>query len=150
NPYTGKTGNGPGGTLFYHILPYIDQNPLYISANGNSHNIGANIVKVYLCPSDASMTTPSGGCGVMQSDSIHRDGFASCNYACNVMVFDPRFNRTLITSMPDGSSNVVIMAERFRNCSPDGAHGGGCTLPAWAWDTIINGSDCWTSPTFGA
>jgi hypothetical protein len=43
-----------------------------------------------------------------------------------------------------------MFAERFKNCSPDGAHGGGCTLPAWAWNTMLNGGDCWTSPTFGA
>ena len=29
-----------------------------------------------------------------------------------------------------------MFAERFKNCSPDGAHGGGCTLPAWAWNTL--------------
>lgn len=52
--------------------------------------------------------------------------------------------------MPDGTSNVVMFAERFRNCSPDGAHGGGCTLPAWAWNTIRNGGDPWSSPTFEA
>jgi hypothetical protein len=52
--------------------------------------------------------------------------------------------------MPDGTSNTVMFAERFRNCSPDGAHGGGCTLPAWAWNTLANSGDCWSSPTFGA
>src|SRR4051812_48916182 len=51
--------------------------------------------------------------------------------------------------MPDGTSNTVAFAERFRNCSPDGANGGGCTLPAWAWNTTANGGDCWSSPTFG-
>jgi hypothetical protein len=81
---------------------------------------------------------------------INRDGAAACNYAANVLVFDPKGTRDLTTSMPDGTSNTVIMAERYRNCSPDGAHGGGCTLPAWAWNTIRNGGDCWTSPTFGS
>src|SRR5207244_1150531 len=61
------------GTLFFYILPFIDQQPLYTSAATpappNSHNIGAKVVGVYLCPSDASMATPSGGCGVMQSDN---------------------------------------------------------------------------------
>jgi type II secretory pathway pseudopilin PulG len=139
------------GTLFFYILPYVDQNPLYLQANGDSMNIGATVVNLYLCPSDPSVVNAGGygGCGVMQSSTIQRDGFAACNYAANAMVFDPRTKATLITAMPDGSSNTVMIAERFRNCSPDGAHGGGCTLPAWAWNTIRNGGDCWTSPTFG-
>jgi prepilin-type N-terminal cleavage/methylation domain-containing protein len=148
NPYTGRAGNLDAyGTLFFYILPFIDQNPLYIQANGNSMNIGATVLPVYLCPSDGG-STPSGGCGSMQTSSIQRDGFGSSNYAANVMVFDPRYTRTLVTSMPDGSSNTVCMAERFRNCN--NVAGGGCTLPGWAWNTIANGGDCWASPTFGA
>jgi prepilin-type N-terminal cleavage/methylation domain-containing protein len=146
-----KAQAGTNGTLFFYILPYIDQNPLYQQANGDSMNIGATIVPVYLCPSDPGPINANsyGGCGVMQSESIQRDGFASSNYAANAMVFDPRGPKSINASMPDGSSNTVIIAERFRNCSPDGAHGGGCTLPAWAWNTQRNGGDCWTSPTFG-
>ncbi|MBI1832448.1 MAG: DUF1559 domain-containing protein [Planctomycetes bacterium] len=143
---------GASGTLFFYILPFVDQDPLYKAANGNSHNVGATVVPIYLCPSDPSVTNANiyGGCGVMQSDVIQRDGFASCNYAANVMVFDPRQTKSLQTSMPDGTSVTVMIAERYRNCSPDAANGGGCTLPAWAWNTSINGGDCWTSPTFGA
>jgi len=142
---------GTSGTLFYYILPYMEQEPLYKQANGNAHNIGKNVVPAYLCPSDPSATNANtyGGCGVMQGDAIQRGGFGSSNYAANAMVFDPRQTKTLETSMPDGSSNVVVIAERFRNCSPDGANGGGCTLPGWAWTTSLNGGDCWSSPTFG-
>lgn len=154
NPYTGNPAAkevGPGGTLFFHILPYIEQDGLYKQANGNSHNVGSTIVQMFLCPSDVSTISPPGGCGAMQSDNVQRDGFASSCYAANVMAFDPRFPlRTLVTAMPDGTANTVVMAERFKNCSPDAAHGGGCTLPAWAWNSIANGGDCWTSPTFGA
>src|SRR5207302_9540302 len=81
---------------------------------------------------------------------IQRNGFGSSNYAANVMVFDPRRPLSVEVAMPDGTSNTVAFAERYKNCSPDGAHGGGCTLPAWAWNTIQNGGDCWSSPTFGA
>jgi prepilin-type N-terminal cleavage/methylation domain-containing protein len=152
NPYTNRIDRGPAGTLFFHILPFIEQAPLYAQANGNSHNVGGVVVQTYLCPSDPSVVNANsyGGCGVMQASNIQRGGFASSNYAANVMVFDPRNKANLETSMPDGTSNVVMMAERYRNCSPDSANGGGCTLPAWAWNTIINGGDCWSSPTFGA
>jgi len=144
--------SGTYGTIFFYLLPYIEQDNVYKAANGDSMNVGADIIKTFLCPSDPATINANnyGGCGVMQSIEINRDGFAACNYAANVMVFEPRGTTNITAMIPDGTSNQVMFSERFRNCSPDGAHGGGCTLPAWAWNTIRNGGDCWTSPTFGA
>jgi prepilin-type N-terminal cleavage/methylation domain-containing protein len=161
NPYTGRkdtpAADGNYGTIFFYLLPYIEQDTIYKAANTNgvyadSMNVGGLIVKTYLCPSDPSVVNAGvyGGCGVMQTENIQRNGFASSCYAGNVLVFEPKGPRPVEVAMPDGTSNVVMFAERFRNCSPDGAHGGGCTLPAWAWNTIRNGGDCWSSPTFGA
>jgi prepilin-type N-terminal cleavage/methylation domain-containing protein len=155
NPYTGQNTPAPSGgygTTFYYLLPFIEQDNLFKQANGDSMNVGNVLVKTYLCPADPSVINANtyGGCGVMQTDSIQRDGFASSNYAANVMVFEPRGTKPIETAMPDGTSNTVMFAERFRNCSPDPSHGGGCTLPAWAWNTIRNGGDPWSSPTFGA
>jgi prepilin-type N-terminal cleavage/methylation domain-containing protein len=140
---------GTAGTIFFYLLPFLEQNNLYTQANGFSSNVGGQVVKGFLCPSDgASVNAGSwGGCGVMQSSTIQRDGYASCNYAANVMVFEPRGAQNIVAAIPDGTSNTVMFAERFRNCSPSS---GGCTLPAWAWDTILTGSDPWASPTFGA
>ena len=155
NPYTGQQNASPDGTwgtFFFYILPFVEQEAVYRAANGNSMNVGASVIPGYLCPSDPSQNNANvyGGCGVMQGDTIQRDGFASGNYAANVMVFEPRGTKPLLTAMQDGTSCTVIVAERYRNCSPNPANGGGCTLPAWAWNTILNGGDCWTSPTFGA
>ncbi len=144
-----KPLTGTSGSILYYLLPYVEQGPLYTKANGNSHNVGAFVVPVYLCPSDPSLINANsyGGCGVMQTDLIQRNGFASSNYCANVQVFVPNGPGTLDNAMRDGTSNVVMFAERFRNCSPAS---GGCTLPAWAWDTLINGGDAWSSSTFGA
>jgi prepilin-type N-terminal cleavage/methylation domain-containing protein len=153
NPYGGgPSAAGTFGTTFFYLLPFIEQDNLYRQANGNSMNVGAVVVKEFLCPSDPSAINANtyGGCGVMQSSYINRDGFAACNYAANVMVFEPRGPKPVTTAMPDGLSNTVMFAERYRNCSPSASYGGGCTLPAWAWNTILNGGDPWTSPTFGA
>jgi prepilin-type N-terminal cleavage/methylation domain-containing protein len=147
------------GTIFYYILPFIEQDNLYRLSGGNSMAldasgnplVGAQVIKTFICPSDPSVTNANtyGGCGVMQSTYIQRDGFASCNYAANVMVFEPRGTVSIETSMPDGTSNTVMFAERYRNCSTANPMNG-CTLPAWAWNTLANGSDPWSSPTFGA
>ncbi len=157
-PAEGSTGGGYGGykpptgtsgSIFYYLLPYIEQNNLYQLAGGNSMANAAvykTVVKTFICPSDPSTLTGV-GCGVMQSTYIQRDGYASCNYAANVAVFEPRGPKNISAQVTDGTSNTVMFAERYRNCSPTS---GGCTLPAWAWDTLINGGDAWASPTFGA
>ena len=155
NPYTGRLDTNPSGTrgtTFFYLLPYIEQDNLYKLANGDSMNVGGTVVRTYLCPSDPSLINANsyGGCGVMQSLEVQRNGFGSSNYAANVMVFDPRGSKSVEVAMIDGTANTVMMAERYRNCSPDGANGGGCTLPAWAWNTMANGGDPWSSPTFGA
>ena len=156
NPYTGNnkgtSPDGTNGTLFFYILPYIEQDPLYRGAAGNSLNLPGKTVPIYLCPSDPSSVNANtyGGCGVMQGVDVQRNGYGSANYCANVMAFEPRGTRPIETMMPDGTSNTAIIAERYRNCSPGPAYGGGCTLPAWAWNTILNGGDPWSSPTFGA
>jgi prepilin-type N-terminal cleavage/methylation domain-containing protein len=147
--------SGTNGTVFFYLLPYIEQDALYKLAGGDSMNNAAvygTVVKAFICPSDPSVQNAGtyGGCGVMNGINIQRDNFASSCYAANAMVFEVRGTNSIETQMRDGTSVTVMFAERYKNCSPDGAHGGGCTLPGWAWNTIRNGGDCWTSPTFGA
>jgi prepilin-type N-terminal cleavage/methylation domain-containing protein len=178
--YTSPTGTT--GTIFFYLLPFLEQDDLYnVGAVGGvgitpqgpdlagvfvtpgtppfgpgpiSNNVGAQIIKTFLCPSDPSVLNAGqyGGCGGMNGQNIQRDGYASCCYAANVEVFEPRGTTNLTAQVPDGASNTVFFAERAKNCStaPNIPPNGGCTLPAWAWDTLVDGNDGWSSPTFGA
>ena len=164
NPYAANyvSPSGTTGTTFYYLLPYMEGGNLYNLANVdplngsmflNNTNVGAAcVVKGFICPSDPSVQNANvyGGCGVMNGQNIQRDGYGSTSYCANVMVFEPRGTLSIQTAMPDGTSQTVMFAERYKNCSPDGSHGGGCTLPAWAWNTGVNGGDPWSSPVFGA
>lgn len=141
--------SGTSGSIFFFLLPFLEQSNLYNLANGNSMNLTNEVVPIFLCPSDPTNSSAGswGGCGVMNGLNIQRDNMGSCCYAANVMVFNPLSPKSIEVAMPDGTSNVVAFAERYMDCSPSS---GGCTLPAWAWNTLSNGGDCWSSPTFGA
>ncbi len=129
NPFPGQTG-----TLHYFILPFIEQTPLYNLAAGSSYNVRASVVPIYLCPSDATA----------YGNNLQRNGFASTNYAANLLVFVPRGVGSLVTAMPDGTSNTVTFAERYVHCAPDS---GGVTDPAWANHPSFNYG--WDAPAFG-
>jgi prepilin-type processing-associated H-X9-DG protein len=152
NPYGNVVSvTGTSGSVFYYLLPYLEQQNLYNISNGNSLNLAGQVVKTFICPSDPSVQNAGnyGGCGQMNGDNIQRNGFGSSCYAANVEVFEPRGTTSIQAQISDGTANTVMFAERYKNCST-APPTNGCTLPAWAWNTLLNGSDPWSSPTFGA
>jgi prepilin-type N-terminal cleavage/methylation domain-containing protein len=131
---TGTNANSDRGTLHYFILPYIEQDNVYKQSNGDAVNMATTIISTFICPSDPSLNS-----------NIQRYGFASTDYAANLLVFNPTGPGTLLTSMPDGTSNTVIFAERYKVCAPTW---GGYTGGAWAMHPAYVGHG-WDTPTFG-
>jgi prepilin-type N-terminal cleavage/methylation domain-containing protein len=143
---TATNGGGPYGVVHFWILPYIEQNTIYVaSANNNAVNVNGNgayntPIKTYNCPSDttSNATYPNGG----------------TNYAFNVLVFASQggaflWNHSppgIMVSMPDGTSNTVLFAERYKNCAAITPN----TAPLWAtspWYAPVGSS---TNSTTGA
>jgi prepilin-type N-terminal cleavage/methylation domain-containing protein len=139
------SADGATGTWLTHLLPYVEQGPLYnqFSSLGNlTTNDTSSVyfnaydallftkVKLFLCPSDSS--NPS-------NEQTHSAGsYASTNYVGNVMVFDPKGQGSIVSSMPNGTSNTVMVAERLQNCDVSIALGytssGQAVIgPAWGW-----------------
>jgi prepilin-type N-terminal cleavage/methylation domain-containing protein len=127
-------GNPFTGTIHFLLLPYIEQDNVYNNAAGNAANQGPQIIKTFICPSDSSLNS-----------NIQRYGYASTCYSANLLVFDPRGPGTIVTSMPDGTANTVIFAERYKVCAPSW---GGYTGPAWAMHPAYVGHG-WDTPVFG-
>lgn len=121
-----------GFTIFTWLLPFIEQKNLYDGSNLNVNtSVGGTLVyrtviKAHLCPSEQSSpggngATTHGGANV----------WAVGNYAANAYVFG--FYRGTPTGPPqhetpqrfanivDGTSNVIIMTERFGTCGNGGS-----------------------------
>jgi len=135
------TNNGTQyGSLFFFLLPYIEQNNIFQQAGNNSANQASQIVKTFVCPSDATGSNNSW------------NGWGSTNYAANVWVFKPldwggqQGQGTLLTAMPDGTSNTVAFAERYRLCQPSW---GGHTDPVWAAHPWSSPNGVWAIGGFG-
>jgi prepilin-type N-terminal cleavage/methylation domain-containing protein len=117
--------------LFYLLLPFMEeQNLVTLSATATDNyytaggmwsefcaSIGNAVIKKYICPSDG--TNPS-----HQDPSSGPAGgypyYATSGYAGNVMVFDPATNQTIVSGMPDGSSNTIMFGHRLEWCANPG------------------------------
>jgi len=134
------TAGSPRASLHFFLLPYIEQNNLYtqtidVCNGGTGNTVGQTVVKTYLCPSDASPNYP-----LCYDTSVMSNrpspGWGATNYPGNISIFRapngpaPWNNppSTVMTAMPDGTSNTVMFCERY---AYDGPPGGGVDI-IWA------------------
>jgi prepilin-type N-terminal cleavage/methylation domain-containing protein len=132
--------NRQSDSLWYTLLPYLEQQPLYnqgtkanpyVNADGYINKVAVAevapvVVKTYLCPSDG--TNPSHVTGPINF-SAHGYGpvttpqgvslsYSTGAYVGNVMVFDPSSPRSILGAMPDGTSNTAMIGHRLERCDP--------------------------------
>ncbi len=151
--YEGTYGHVPGGwtssggqkygSLHFFILPFIEQDNVYNAAGNNSWNENQVAIKTFVCPSDGS--------------SWGSYPLSGTSYCFNTYVFCANVNGgwgtdhnnyvgNLISSMPDGTSNTVIFAERYRLCQPSW---GGHTDPVWCANPWSCPNGPWSIGAFG-
>jgi prepilin-type N-terminal cleavage/methylation domain-containing protein len=116
------TFGGAFGPVCYHLLPFIEQNPLYNGSNGNVYDPVTtpyfHAVKTYLCPSDPSALLS----GLLDPGNPWGIG----NYGSNFQVFGNPENgdnggnmvggHRLPARFVDGTSNTIIFAEKYARC----------------------------------
>jgi type II secretory pathway pseudopilin PulG len=109
--------SGPTGSLFCFLLPFIEENNLFNQYNpgpggtfGGSPTMGIPVVvKPYVAPGDPTNSNPM------------FPGLSS--YASNVLVFQAGGAR-LPASFPDGTSNTVVLMERYAIANTSGGQVG--------------------------
>jgi prepilin-type N-terminal cleavage/methylation domain-containing protein len=114
-PIAGKVNNQDGSLLF-HLLPFIEQVPLFKEANGQSWRVAGAVIPLYLDPQDAS-----------SADHLFQNAVATASYAGNWLVFKDGTNR-FPQAIPDGTANTMMFATRYQIC--------GDTPNVWAYSAI--------------
>jgi prepilin-type N-terminal cleavage/methylation domain-containing protein len=135
------------GTCWFHMLPFLEQNNLYQQSRigttyaADNNLVYAAILKVFACPSD-----PSVGDGRVYDE--RGTGWGGSSYAINSWLYStvgPRGNfvapaggARIPSSIPDGTSNTMLHAEKYTNCTnADNLFGGS----SWSYDRLDD--DAW-------
>ena len=134
-PYNGFVGF----TAFAFLLPYVEQASLYDKAQRNVNTPIAGVpgkgtlvamkIPTYTCPSDNSDVN-----GMSATTHGGADKWAAGNFALNYNVFGNVLGATpsarsegrsrLPESFPDGTSKVVMLAERYATCGQEELNNG--------------------------
>jgi hypothetical protein len=127
-PLTGTfpTKSTDRGTVFYFLLPYIEQKNFYdATLDTQGRHVASNIVQgstpqirgygafipSFICPSDVSNLTKQ----VRNAGTLNV--WATASYAANALMFfqDAAIARTI----PDGTSHTLMFVERYQICNAD-------------------------------
>jgi prepilin-type N-terminal cleavage/methylation domain-containing protein len=133
-PVTGAfpTGSPNSGTVFYYLLPFIEQGPLYNSSVNAAGAYSASnpipggiraygtVIKTYLCPSD-----PSAPAGNSRNTGLNTQ--ATANYAANPLVFVA--GAGIPRTFSDGTSQTILIGERYQVCNGEWFYWGVAPVP---------------------
>jgi prepilin-type N-terminal cleavage/methylation domain-containing protein len=114
------SGAGSNGTVFFWLLPYIEEGNVYNISAPYSYNswatpdVYSQPIKTYLCPADRHN----------QPVQMRTGGWACGNYVANYQVFanpqtwDTGITPSLASSFPDGTSNTALFTEKYGREGP--------------------------------
>jgi type II secretory pathway pseudopilin PulG len=112
---------GQNGPAHFHILPFIEQQPLLQGADGASWKNGTygNVIELYLDPRDTS-----------SPDHLFKNWLATTSYPVNWMV--TKEGKMRIANITDGTSNTLMFAQRYQMCNGQPTAWGYPSIHTWA------------------
>ncbi|OWK47385.1 hypothetical protein FRUB_01084 [Fimbriiglobus ruber] len=136
--------NNIAASIFYYLLPYMEQTALYNNPGSGANGAAITPVKTYNCPSDP---TNQNGLPTAWKDTYWQTnpspGWSTSSYAANYQMFgtvkgssgnNGRGPAYTIATISDGTSNTVGIAEAFAyttvsaaSATPTGTNNGGGT-----------------------
>jgi prepilin-type N-terminal cleavage/methylation domain-containing protein/prepilin-type processing-associated H-X9-DG protein len=160
--YCFDANKGGTGSLFYHILPYMEQDNIYklgqVNPEGGSvtnypqpnaywgnfadmRTPAAWTVKSYLCPSDGNNANPITWTNgwVMGNYAYNHDAFGNSNDGGN----DTSLQKSIASGFPDGTSNTIGFAEKYANNCVANSSGNGTLWAHGNWNP-------WWEPRFNS
>jgi prepilin-type N-terminal cleavage/methylation domain-containing protein len=123
----GPTANGgPGNTasVFYNLLPYLEQEAVYNSAGGPGQN---QVLAVFLCPFDATgngTPPPNSQTGAAALGSYNYNTNTENNPNGGVFPTIPGTRLSLLQAMPDGTFCTILAGEQVQVCGGGNKPGG--------------------------
>jgi prepilin-type N-terminal cleavage/methylation domain-containing protein len=133
-----STNGGPGNSasVFFNLLPYLEQEPLYDCVSGPGQN---TIVKCFICPTDQTNLG-----GLTEADGSVLGSYCYSLYEPGVvrsgafpMLTSPPTLLPIYAAMSDGTSTTIIAGEHVQFCG-GGAGGGGGPGGENPWGTTNN------------
>jgi prepilin-type N-terminal cleavage/methylation domain-containing protein len=131
-----STGPQNHGTLFYYMLPYIEQQGSFQNCPGPGSWQDPDVVQIYIAPSDP--TAPA--------DGRTWGNRGATSYAMNWWVFggeqgqnwgSGNYRPVIPRTFRDGTSSTIIFSERYCICNPAGAN----VQHIWGEDGQSSGPD---------
>jgi prepilin-type N-terminal cleavage/methylation domain-containing protein len=146
-------------SLFFNILPYVEQDNVYRLFQKNTVYFAATtgaartIIPTYLSPADSTASNGTTMTGVAEAavgggPAIAAGEYATTSYAANGYVFRSNTGG-LPRTFVDGTSNTIMFAERYQVCTPAGT--GSPVYNLWAFgrnNGTVQGGKAPSPPAF--